>query len=310
MRVIHNECLGAMKSPIAHAMKFLHRALVNIAPEREQEFDDAYAYFHLEYVDSAKWICHVDPRKRFIRLSRRVVEVTWCASYAYMVFYLKKIQGQRVHEAREIDLHSDQELSAAMQLLSWAYENWLNNEDTPWPDHLPQPEESPIKGSFKQVADELCLCAMAYILHHELAHIRLNHSPEEKSTETERDADYAAADWIMHPSLAEYDPKFVKRALGIAVALEVLTSRGIYTGAFADDSHPPSYDRLVHTLRRFIDDPNHVVWGVVVATLKLHLDNACIPLPDAAYDCFLDCVEDYANALSRGLAQKEAPDVE
>jgi len=296
--MVHNSALLTMQSPIRRVMAYLHRALVNIAPERDKEFDSVYADFDLEYVDSPRWICSVDTATRHIRVSRRVVEVMWCASYAYTVFYVKKVQGKGMMVQRSIDLHSDPEVAPAMMLLQWAYENWMNGADTLWPAELPHPVESPEQGSFAHVADELCLCAMAYILHHELAHIRLGHIAGRIGLEEERDADYSAADWVMHSSLRQDDPKFVKRALGIAVALEVMVTRGVHTGNFDGITHPPSYDRMVHTLQRVITDVNHLAWCVVAATLKIHLDNSRVAIPDRTYTTFMECVEDYADVLA------------
>ena len=288
-----------MSSPIKDVMAFLHRALANISPERNSEFETTYAHFTLEYLDTPKWVCCVDPKtRRHISLSRRVVEVMWCASYAYMVLYMKEIQGKEITSPKEIDLHKDLEIDQGMKVLKWAYENWINGEDKPWPADLPQPVSAPETGSFLQVANELCLCSMAFILHHELAHIRLGHDPSARDLDDERQADYSAAEWIMQSSLREDDPMFIKRALGIAIALEVLTSWGIYTKNFGGNTHPPSYDRMIHTLRRFAHDNNHVVWAVVVAALKLHLDNAKLQTPDVRYDSFLECAEDFANVLA------------
>ena len=298
MRRINNTSLTVMTSPIKHVMATLHLAIVNIAPERSSEFDSTYNCFSLEYLNTPEWKCSVIPERRHILLSRRVVEVTWCASYAYVLFYIKEIQGKDFRSARKIDLHSNPEVHKAMQLLSWAYNNWLHDEDILWPETLPRPIDNANQGSSLWLADEFCKCSMAYMLHHELAHIRLKHNPAKHTIFEEREADYSAAEWIMHPSLRDDDPKFVKRAIGIAIALEVMTSYGIYTGEFGGTTHPPSYDRLIHTLRRFIHDDNHFVWVVVVATMKLHLDSAGTQTPDTEYKSCVDCAEDYANILA------------
>lgn len=186
-----------------------------------------------------------------------------------------------------------------MKLLKWAYDSWIKKDSqTPWPDNLPKPVIQPQKGTMESVADELSLCATAAYLHHELAHIRLNHTGD-STIEQEREADYAKADWILDHGLPLTDYKFIKRALGIAVALEVLTAYGIYTNKFGGKTHPCSYDRLVNTVSKHVTDSNHIVWAVIAVTLKLHLDNRKVQTPDVEYENFMECVNAYADLMSR-----------
>jgi hypothetical protein len=107
------------------------------------------------------------------------------------------------------------------------------------------------------------------------------------------------ADWILDHNLLLTDPRFVKRALGIAFAMEALTAYGIYTDKFGGTTHPCSYDRLVNTVSRYVTDSNHIVWAVLVTTLKLHLDNRKIKTPDVVYKDFKECVNAYADLMSR-----------
>lgn len=298
MMRINNSTLPNMTSPIKHVMATLHLAIVNIAPEREAEFESTWKNVTLQYLDQPEWICSVNIENQHILLSRRVIEVTWCASYAYSLLFTKEMQGKDLGTPIKINFCNNPQVHQGMKLLSWAYQNWLHGEDQPWPATLPSPIENVERGSSLWVADEFCRCSMAYILHHELAHIRLKHDPTASTLCDEREADYSAADWIMNPSLEDDDPRFIKRAIGIAVALEVLTSQGIHTGKYGGTKHPPSYDRLIHTLRRFIQNDNHVVWAVVVVTLKLHIDSKGMQMPDTKYETWIACAEDYANVLA------------
>lgn len=288
-----------MVSPIRFVMMHIHEALVNIAPERQVQFQKEFSDFSLEYLDTGEFICDVNVSARHIRLSRQVVELLWAISFGYITFYTKVIQVHKPTTKQVFDLTQDPEVARSMKLLKWAYENWANPKNqTPWPADLPKPIEQPKSGSMENIADELALCAVASYLHHELAHIRLNHQGV-SSIDEERAADYAMADWILDHNLPLTDYRFIKRALGIAVAMEALTAYGIYTGRFGGTTHPRSYDRLVNTISRYVTDPNHVVWAVLVSTLKLHLDNRNIATPDVVYDNFKECVNAYADILSR-----------
>jgi hypothetical protein len=70
----------------------------------------------------------------------------------------------------------------------------------------------------------------------------------------EREADEAAAEWILE-GLDKEDPRFRKRAMGIALALGWLTSTALYVPE-DQQYHPPSYERLASIIGRFVPDPN------------------------------------------------------
>lgn len=297
MRKIKGKCLETMVSPIRYVMAHIHEALVNIAPENKERFESEYPEFILEYKDTDVWILGVNNSKHIL-LSRRVVEIFWGAAYGYATFYTKIVQGKKYNRKTVTNLHNNSEVKEAMLLLKWVYESWLNKECASWPDNLPKPEESPQQGSMENVATELCLCSIAYLVHHELAHIRLKHAGC-STISIEKEADFEATDWLLNHSLDEWDDKFIKRALGIAMAFEVLTARGIYTGDYGGISHPYSYDRLFHNLEKYITDPQHLVWAFICSTLKLHLDNKKIETPEIEYKDFKECVNSYLDLLSR-----------
>lgn len=301
MREVRMAQLEKMASPIRHVMAHIHEAIVNIAPEQRDSFASEYDDFVLEYLDDHRWICDVNVANRYIRLSRKVMEVLWAASFAYFRLYLAIVArtGGRASVSAEIEFANEVRLGEAADLLRWAMSSWLNRTADPWPRTLPAPFPHPPHASDEHVADELSLCAVAVILHHEFNHIRLQHQGASE-LDSERDADHAATDWVLG-QLEEQDDAFKKRALGVATALAVLVAKGIHTRAYGGDSHPRSFDRLMYSLDRRIDDPNHQVWFFVAAILKLHLDNAShgAEVPDRAFDSGQECVDAYVDALSR-----------
>ncbi|MBD4053771.1 cell death peptidase Lit, partial [Xanthomonas citri pv. citri] len=76
-----------------------------------------------------------------------------------------------------------------------------------------------------QVASEIFLCAIAWILHHEISHVVLQHPlvTTAFSTQEEREADSHATKWILG-NLYESAPELKKRALGIATAVLCIQS--------------------------------------------------------------------------------------
>ena len=145
-----------------------------------------------------------------------------------------------------------------------------------WPAGLPCPQKTPQRFSDENVADELCLVTCAFLLHHELAHIRLGHSAnvaDEVSMAQEKEADNEAADWLL--SGVEVDsPFFVKRMLGIVQANLLMTTLGLYDGNFGGKTHPYSFDRLTSLLDRFLGKKRHIAKGLAFAVLNLHFNNS------------------------------------
>jgi hypothetical protein len=185
--------------------------------------------------------------------------------------------------------------------MTWALNNLFSPEARkPWPNDLPHPSEKLLPQSWEHIANEFCLCAAAYIIHHELAHIRLKHKAGFHSVDQEREADYAAADWIMEgmQGAKPDDLIFIKRLLGISLALQAITVKGIYTGYYGGDSHPRSFDRLYNTLSRYVSEPDHVIYAITIVALQLHLQHAKVSLRLEAYDDFLQCFDAYIERLS------------
>ncbi len=181
-----------------------------------------------------------------------------------------------------------------------ALNSWLKEVDADWPSQLPKPVLDPIPASDEQFANELSLYAVAFILHHELSHIRLGHEGSSQ-IDLEREADQAAAEWVLGSLPDEQDKRFLARALGMAVALAIMVAYGIHTGKYGGATHPRSYDRLMHVFDQHIRDPNHLAWFFVIAILTLHLDNAShgASVPKGPFDSARSCADASVDALSR-----------
>ena len=286
-----------MKTPTKHLFTHLTAALINIAPENKDLFHQEHGALDIEFEDSHKWILNCAPDVQKITVSRKVVEVMWGAAYGYMTIYMKIVQSRLIDQVRVVDLHEDEEISKAAELLSWVFSTWLTSDGSSWPANLPQPTSRPKFGSMQNVADELCLCGCAVLMHHELAHIRLKHSPP-TTIDMEKDADREAVRWIIDHDFDELDDRFVKRMLGVVLAFEVLTAKGIHTRQFGGSTHPFSYDRLYAAISENIESRNHVVWCFLAAIMKLHLDNSGVATESIVYGDFQESVDNYIDLLS------------
>lgn len=287
-------------SPVRHLLPLVAQSMATIAPERVEELKTVCRGLRVEFVDSAGWQCSYRPADATITMSTGVVELCWAASHAYVTLYDRVLAGTVESKPRTVDLTVDSTVKRAMDLLKWAFENFVNGASAPWPQDVLHPREEPERGSPENVADELALCATAYVIHHELAHHRLGHQPQHDgvlSIEQEREADYAAADWILERVPTD-SARFTKRALGVATALALLTARGIHSGEHGGETHPRSFDRLMQTLERVLVDDYDRVWAFVVGILNLHLNSVGVVPPAVVHDSFKSCVDSYVELLA------------
>jgi len=288
MRRIDRTCLATMKSPVRHLMQdAIPNSIFAIAPERQAQFGISLDNYDLIYTGDRKWTFCAYPQRTppEVWVSRGAVELLWCASLAHFLFYTRLIQGKKFDKPTVIDPHSDKEVDNALKLLAWAINCQLQDDQLDdWPALLPQPIASPARFSNENVADELCLVSAAFLLHHELAHIRGNHvgftkeqlrDPANRllSLAQEKEADIAAAEWVLD-GVAEGDPKFVKRMLGIVQGFLLTTAMGLYGGNLGGESHPFNHDRLASLLNRFLGNTPHLTKGIAFAVLDLHFQNS------------------------------------
>lgn len=132
----------------------------------------------------------------------------------------------------------------------------------------------------------------AWILLHELGHLKLGHSYQRgfPSLVQEREADRFAAEWMMESaSRSATDQQEFDRLcalFGTSVALVWLTVLNVYFGRMESDSHPEGYDRLFQVLDQVIDRENSLefeaVWQSIATLLFIHMRSAGYDF-DASY---------------------------
>jgi hypothetical protein len=302
MRRVKNECLRKMKSPIKWIFLHLHEAIVNIAPSKQEEFDSIYPTFTLEYLDVPLFKANANSKTKHIKISRGVMELVWAVAYAHTLSYTRWVVGHKFTEEVVIDPNSDPEVGRGLSLLHWAISNDLNPAKAKrWPKNLPKPLEKFEHASWEHYAQEMSLVAGAFILHHELVHIRRGHiaSSGAWSIEQENETDYEAVDWIVGPNPDIRSALFIKQMLGITCALEVLLIRKIYSPKSGGNTHPHAWNRIFNVIRRFIQDNDHPIFAFATMTIKLHLDNANIAVTSKVYEDFFESFDAYIDVLSK-----------
>lgn len=304
MRRIDKSCLATMQSPVRHLMEVaVGNSLFQIAPERQREFAQILDNFDIVYTNERPWRCCADPSARKIFLSRGAVELLWCTARAHYLFYERFIQGKSFAvQSVEIDCASDPLVSESLVLLKWAINCQRDgNSADDWPPNLPIPLKTAPAGP-DNAANEICLVSCAFLLHHELAHIRLNHRGNvdtETSLYQEKDADNLAAEWMLD-GLDTESPIFGKRMLGIVQTTVLTTALGLYgIRSMGGRTHPFSYDRLAALLERFLGRDNHVAKDIAFSALMLHFSNSGHRLQRQAFADTTEALDAIYNQLAK-----------
>lgn len=285
-------------SPIHLILDRVPDSLINIAPEREAETRKLLDGVTLELTASAHFgFCAT--AGKVIEVPERGVELLWAASLAiwqrYQAYVRIAGRGQSSVDSASTDCAA---------LLSWSIDNQLSAIRTPWPDSLPRPtgfEPLTPEPRPERVADELTLCAVGWLLHHELAHIARGDSglvsPADSRIQETR-ADRAATNWLLEK--APVGLPRTKRTVGIAAStfcLMALELSGPRRSA-ADRTHPPAAERVCANLLDSSlgpDEPAHVVAAI---SLRLLMDHFSLPAPVANCITAQDCVAEYCAALN------------
>lgn len=241
-----------MRSPICDLKHSIAGVPFNIAPERETELVALQTKYNLviELVDRKGFDFEIDVTTGAISLPISALEYLWACAYTYWVVTQEYAASQ--HSGMEtFDATANTRLQIAARLFEWSANNLHNTGMAPWPQSLPAPALTPKSRSDVQVANELFLSALGWIIHHEIGHIVLGHPRRfvSLSQQQEKDADLHATDWVLS-GLERNDPRLQKRALGVAIALLCLQSLEVRSIRSEQGSHPPVHARLGYCLGR------------------------------------------------------------
>jgi hypothetical protein len=209
--------------------------------------------------------------------------------------------------------------SSAMCLLSWAVPGdlgiWLSElgislpAEHPLrthPGQLPDVQKSSLTELQRQFGERLFLFGIAWILLHELAHLKLDHQETagEPSREEENEADLFAARWMSDAATSSSGDAEINRItvlLGIAVVLLWLTVLNVYVGPSDSETHPEGYERLQRVLDGVVDQGDQqeygIIWDFVATMLRLHMHSAGYDFNDCDAEQMMHDPRDAANYL-------------
>lgn len=262
-------------SPIRSLDEALINSVVRIAPEK----GDALEKFRIKhdpcvvFTNNKKFSFRVNTESKEIMLPTAALEYLWCACYAFYVVH-QEYSTATHGSASEFDLNGNERSRGALSLYKWGMKQLHQSPLKEWPSDKAKPEVDATIDEDVRVANELYLCAAAWIIHHEFAHIIHDHKNtplnNEESRVQEVEADNSATKWVLAGVADESLLK--KRGLGVAIATLVLTAQDILAGEFKETTHPRSFQRLYDAISPYFRDPDHLVYAF--STVICHMNMA------------------------------------
>lgn len=242
-----------MRSPICKLEESIAGVAFKIAPEKENEcarYRDQFG-ISIELIDDKDFSIRVNLSTKIIKLPIASLEYLWAFSHYCWVLTQEYVNAKR-SGAEVFDCVGNARLRSSHELLHWAKDNLLTSGIRQWPGSFPAPEKDPEYCSDTDVANELFLCALGWMVHHEVGHIILQHSPfaTALSEQEEKDADNYATDWLLS-GLENNCPMMKKRALGIAVGVLCLQSLEVNAASCFRNTHPNAHHRIFSCLSKY-----------------------------------------------------------
>jgi len=300
----------------------LHKApytLETIAPERRSELAPLLGGLTIRLRQSDEVRAYATTHREIV-LTRGLADCLWCAAYAYYVFRLE-IERQIRERGNWSVIAADQgePIDSAFRLLGASLVSAAGGGPVEW-GTLPQPvpPTEPQKDSALETkVGEMTLGALGFILHHELAHVRLGHVAADAGSaswtlDQEREADTAAIDWILGMAF-ENERAVAKRAWAVVIpttfltALHLVACRDGASVAGEQQTHPHPYDRLdkviQHDAVQRSDLLRTTMTSLACASLIPHIRMAEVTISEGPYEDYPElyeaCLDALANVLGR-----------
>jgi hypothetical protein len=250
--------------------EYIAQCAARISPTKATElgeFSDAKG-MSIEFTDDKKFSIRVNLDSNTIKLPIGALNYLWSATHLFVALNEAYIAAQKAGK-RNLDTASDASMSTAVDLFNWAGKDLIDG-NLIWPAHSPMPSLNSQAGKLILLTNEIFLAALAWILHHERAHVELEHPGNSSGPEgirQERDADRSASEWVMAGCINELERQ--KRAFGITtglLAMALLDSPKLKIPEVK--SHPPDMERLIDNLDIAQLNPENPVYAYSLVVLQ------------------------------------------
>lgn len=266
------------RSPILILQRQIAGCAFAVAPEREKELLAAAPTFSLALSDDRGFYIRVNMSTHEATLPIATLEYIWTCAHLFWVLYQEYIAAQQRGD-REIDVSTRRNICDAIDAFNWARNNQAVSGIQRWPDELPVPAREDSDGAIA-VANELFLVAVAWIIHHEIAHVRERHPMLHNSyaIRQEIEADEIATDWVLGECHNLELRK--KRQLGMVTALMAMQLLDEPPGANTYiGTHPPTVERLYACLERANVDDDGAPRAFAAVALQLQMTQFDLSFP-------------------------------
>ncbi|MFL9888854.1 phage exclusion protein Lit family protein [Paraburkholderia agricolaris] len=236
--------------PVLELQRYIAECAARISPTNAAKLGEFNSEkgVAIEFTDDKKFSIRVNLATNTIKLPVGALNYLWCASHLFIALYQAYVAAQAEGKP-SLDTGGDVATSAAVDLFNWASVDLIVG-NLEWPANGPRPSLAHQQGDLIHLTNEIFLAALAWILHHERAHIELEHpggSQGAESIRQERDADRSASEWVMAGCANEVERQ--KRAFGIATGLLAMTLLDSPKLQIPEvKSHPPDIERLLDNL--------------------------------------------------------------
>jgi hypothetical protein len=290
-----------MVSPIRILDNDLSSSVFNIAPEKNEKLDAIIKKYSpcLVFNEDKNFKIRVNTGSKEIKLPTVALEYIWCGCYFFYVIYQESCAANSKNED-EFDINGNDRTRNALSLYKWGINQISDNPYQAWPEEQVKPTLDNCSEDI-EMTNELYLCAIAWIIHHELAHIYHSHENiplnDEYSREQEKQADQSATEWILKGVTDKN--KLTKRGLGVAIATLLITSQDILAGEFKETTHPKSFKRLYDAVTLYFNDEDHLVYAFSTVICHLNMRLASMDISKSDSETWRENLERCITAFSR-----------
>ncbi|MFW1969294.1 phage exclusion protein Lit family protein [Acinetobacter guillouiae] len=232
----------------------------------------------IEFSEENKFIFKVDIDENKIILPTIALERLWCACYTFYNVYIQYVSASEREDVL-FEIGSNDDLKESIILYNWSFDQVTKEQKFEWPLDNIRPDLSETKNDIINITNELYLVSLAWIMHHELAHLKLDHTSGLSNNEIYRQEEIAADKMATDHILSNVtDIKILqKRGLGVAIATLLLTSHDILNNKFHVPNYPHSYQRLYDSISVYFKDPDDLIYAFITVNLHLNMTIAGIP---------------------------------
>ncbi len=230
-------------------------------------------------------------------ISKGVIKVVWALSYINTIHYATFMNGL-APETPFIDPNNHPDIYSTIQekreQVKKYFTTALQNLVVPGsPDIEPEPISEDINPSCQPfikeekywITNEICSCALFFLLMHELAHnecpIKMPEHEEFGNTiltEAEKDIAKSIEDWCDTEAFNKFKCEIIDKnsgnakyeKIGMQIALLFLAIKSLHQKKFDGDEHPESYKRIRNVMVP-INQDDDTSWCILVSILSLEI---------------------------------------